>query len=486
MSRTAIDKLQTFKAAVATRDREAINQAARALIRLKAPLGKTWKSVATVLEKNGEQEDGFAALALWSEQSGHEPMVLFHQAAFHARAGRHRASEAYLARIPPGLWDPVGLAYLRGTLATGVGDKEGAIENLRNVVTLDPASGQGWLALAMAGGIDDQFADRLLGVGHLVAQRPALDATAYHYAVGRVHHQAKQYDAAFDAFSKGAALMRSERIYDRAAQEMQTEQTLAGWTRERVGELNQRASGPATRQIVVTGLPRTGSTLTEQILASHSAVGEGAELNLMRVLQQDIGGSTLANLDSYLGGGGTVDSLRALHCHLLDQRFPGNDRAIDKTVPMSRSIGLIAALFPDAPIIWLRRDPADCAWSIFSTFFVRGINWSWAFDDIGHFFTLEDRLLAHWTELLGDRILVVPYGAMIADPESWIARIDRHCGLEMEEGQLTPHLTQRVVTTASARQVREPINRKGIGSSAPYRKHMGPFFDLYGTGAVKG
>ena len=479
MSQIAIDALHRFKAAVASRDREAINQSARALIGIKAPLGKTWKSVATVLEKNGEQEDGFAALATWSEQSGDEPMVLFEQAAAHARAGRQRASQEFLARIAPGRWDPVGLAYLRGTLATGAGDKAGAVENLRQVVTLDPGSGQGWLALVMAGGIDEKFAERLSGAERLAARRPVLDATAYHYAVGRVHHQAKRYDAAYDAYAKGAALMRSERSYDRAAQETQTDQATAGWTRERVEELNRLASSPATRQIIVTGLPRTGSTLTEQILASHSAVGEGAELNLMRLLQQDIGGSTLASLDGYLGRGGTVDSLRALHAHVLDQRFPGTERAIDKTVPMSRSIGLIAALFPDAPIIWLRRDPADNAWSVFSTFFLRGINWSWDFGDIAHFFTLEDRLLAHWTDLLGDRILVVPYAEMVADPEGWIAQIDRHCGLEMEQGQLTPHLTKRVVNTASAAQVREPINRKGIGSSAPYHKHMGPFFDGY-------
>ena len=471
--------IEQFKEAMAGRDREAINRAARELIRLKTPLGKTWRSIATVLEKNGEHEDCFAALAIWSDQSGHLPMVLFEQAGFHARAGRHRESEAFLGRIPPNLWDPIGLAYLRGTLATNFGDTEEAVQQLRTAVTLDPTSGQSWLALAMAGGIDDNLTDRLVDSERFFAERPALESTAYYYALGRVRHQAKSHDAAFDAYTRGAALMRPERPYNRAAQEEQAEQAMAAWTLDRVRELNRSAGEPSARQIVVTGLPRSGTTLTEQILASHSAVGEGAELNLMRLLQQDMGGASLSHLDSYLAGGGTVEGLRALYSHLLDQRLPGNLRAIDKTVPMSRSIGLIAALFPDAPIVWLRRDPADCAWSIFSTFFLRGITWSWALDDIAHFYNLEDRLFAHWTNLLGDRILVVPYGELVADPKDWIGRIDRHAGLEMEAGQLTPHLEKRVVSTASASQVREPINRKGIGSSAPYHQYMGPFLDAY-------
>lgn len=476
--------LAQFKRALASRDRASINQAARELIRLKAPLGKTWRSVATVLEKNGEHDDSFAALAVWSDQAGHVPMVLFDQAGFHARAGRHRESEAFLARIPPNMWDPVGLAYLRGTLATSFGETAEAIAQLRKAVDLDPTSGQSWLALAMAGGIDEDFADRLEESKHFFAERPAAESTAYYYALGRTHHHAKRHEAAFDAFSRGAAMMRRERPYDRAAHEQQAEQAMAGWTPERVAEFNRAASGPAARQIVVTGLPRSGTTLTEQILASHSAVDEGGELNLMGHLQQDIGGTSLAQLDSFLGAGGTVAELRALHAHLLDQRLPGNRRAIDKTVPMSRSIGLIAALFPDAPIIWLRRDPADCAWSIFSTFFLGGISWSWALDDIAHFYNLEDRLLNHWLALLGDRILVVPYADLVTDPADWIARIDRHAGLKLEQAQLTPHLEKRVVATASASQVREPINRKGIASSAPYHRFMAPFFENYRGGVA--
>ena len=92
---------------------------------------------------------------------------------------------------------------------------------------------------------------------------------------------------------------------------------------------------------------------------------------------------------------------------------------------------------------------------------------------------LSDRLFDHWTRELGDRILVVPYAELVDEPAAWIERITRHAGLELEPAQLTPHLSSRPVTTASAAQVREPINRKGIGSSAPYQEAMAPFVERY-------
>lgn len=471
--------IEQFKSAVATRDRHAINEAARALIVMKAPLGKTWKSIATILEKNGEHEDSFAALAVWNEQASQAPEVLFEQAGFHARAGRHRASQQFLDLIPEDRWDPLGQAYLQGTLATNFGDSEVAIERLRSAVDIDPGSGQSWLGLAMAGGIDDSLTNRLFAAEKLFAGRPAVESCSYYYARGRVEHQLKQYEDAFASYAKGAALMRRERPYNREAQERLVEQAMSGWTADRVAELNAQASGEPARQIFITGLPRSGSTLTEQILASHSAVGEGAELNLMRLLMQDMGGGTLESLDAFLASGSRVEDLRSLYSHLLNQRLPGTLRMIDKTVPMSRGVGMMAALFPDAPIIWMRRDPVDAAWSIFSTFFIRGIEWSWAFDDIAHFHNLEDRLFSYWTEMLGDRVLVVPYADLVGDPQDWISRIDRHVGLEFEPAQMEPHLAKRVVATASATQVREPINRKGIGSAQPYLHHMGPFLDAY-------
>jgi hypothetical protein len=154
-------------------------------------------------------------------------------------------------------------------------------------------------------------------------------------------------------------------------------------------------------------------------------------------------------------------------------------RIVDKTIDASRYFGLIASALPDAPLIWMRRDPLDCAWSCFRTFFIHGVGWSYDLADIARHFMLEDALLAFWKERLGDRLLVVPYAELIGAPERWTRRLLDHCGLAEEAGAFEPHRTDRVVATASSFQVRRPINRDGLNVAEPYRSHLQPFIAAY-------
>ena len=167
--------------------------------------------------------------------------------------------------------------------------------------------------------------------------------------------------------------------------------------------------------------------------------------------------------------------MRDLYHHLAAVRFPAPGRIVDKTLATSRHMGLIATLFPDAPIIWVRRAPHDCAWSAFRNYFLKGVEWSWSLDTIGDFFTQEDRLFAHWTSTLGDQILVVPYAELVTSSEAWTRKINAHAGLALEPAQLTPERTARAVETNSAAQVREAIHQRGLGTAEPYRAMLGDF-----------
>jgi hypothetical protein len=152
---------------------------------------------------------------------------------------------------------------------------------------------------------------------------------------------------------------------------------------------------------------------------------------------------------------------------------------VDKSLTTSRLLGLAATLLPQAPLIWLTRDPLDCAWSCFRTFFVGSMPWSHDLEDMAEHFRIEDELLRKWRDILGERLLVVPYESLVADPQPWIRRILSHCGLAEEPQVFAPHESARMVKTASMMQVRQPITRTAIGSAKPYREFLEPFAKAY-------
>jgi hypothetical protein len=266
--------------------------------------------------------------------------------------------------------------------------------------------------------------------------------------------------------------------YDRAADRRDAEGASSGYTAERIATLAERQTEATGRAMFVTGTARSGTTLVEQILVSHSAVGSGGEINRLHFLAREVGGASYAALDRYQQRHG-VEGAARLWDHWLAERCPDLGRVVDKSLGTSRFVGLAAALLPQAPLVWLTRDPLDRAWSCFRTFFTDGMAWSFDLEDIAFFFWLEAKLLHTWRDLLGERLLVVPYEGLVADPDGWTRRILSHCGLAEEPQVFAPHETARPITTASAMQVRQPIHRRGVGAAEPYRASLAPFLDAF-------
>jgi hypothetical protein len=202
-------------------------------------------------------------------------------------------------------------------------------------------------------------------------------------------------------------------------------------------------------------------------------------LSLLHHVAVATGGVSGEAITAHLAAGGSVEKLGSLYLHLMAERFGPEGRIVDKTVDASRFLGLAASVLPEAPLIWMRRDPLDSAWSCFRTFFIHGVAWSYDLADIAHHFRLEDELVAFWQDRLGDRLLVVSYPDLVDAPEAWTSRILKHCGLAEEAGVYAHHKTDRAVATASSLQVRRPINRDGLNVAAPYARHLQPFVDAY-------
>jgi hypothetical protein len=301
------------------------------------------------------------------------------------------------------------------------------------------------------------------------------------YGLAKAFHDCGDFDRAFAVYSEGAALRRAEETYDAEAHEAFAEQLLHDFDREAADRLVPSQSGDQ-RVIFVNGLPRSGTTLVEQILASHSQVEDGSEVNLLRA-------ALIPTVDrSYRGAlayqertndpdpwGKLARDYRAM----LTARFQTDGLVVDKTLGQSRLMGLLLHMLPEAKVIWLRRDPEDAALSCFRSFFTSQLPWTWSLEDIGGFFRTEDKLYAHWTRNFPERILTVPYEAFVREPAEWIPRIIAYAGLEMEPQVLEFHRTKRSVRTASVQQVRNPISTARIGAAEAYGKHMGPFREAY-------
>ena len=457
-------------------------QIVKAIIRSKLPLGERWKSMAAIAKQNGEVQDAMDAMQNYCEAANATPATRYELAALAAQLGRLNEADLIMAGLPEDTPSAIEYHYSRGTLATNMGRFEEARQHLRLAATAKPGSGQAWLALAMVGKIESSDLSSLLAAASDVAKSEPLEQSAYAYALGKAYDQTERYDDAFAAFASGAEIMRTVQSYDPALDKEDAVQSTKGWGSILKSRVPDSASTQtiSARPIFVTGLPRSGTTLVEQILASHSAVGGGEELGLMNIVTQDFG-KTADSFLRFQANGGSAAELAKIYLHLLAERQPGTKQVIDKSLDSSRFMGFIATIFPTSPIIWLRRDPVDCAWSAYRTWFLRGLNWTWSQSDIAIHFAIEDTLFEYWRTLLGTQMLVVNYVDLVQNPEVVIERITEHCGLSLELTQLNPHETIRVVKTASVAQVREPIHTNAIGGSGPYRSHLAPFLRAYGA-----
>ena len=244
--------------------------------------------------------------------------------------------------------------------------------------------------------------------------------------------------------------------------------------------------------IFILGLPRSGSTLIEQILASHSQIEGTIEQPVMPSISRQAHvhcvkthqGSLLEKLGSL-----SDQELSEFGQAYLDNgalfRIEGAPYFTDKLPFNFRHIGLIHKTLPQAVIIDARRNPLDCGFSLYKQHFPTGVEFSYGLDHIGTFYTDYLRLMDHWHAVLPGRILTVQYEHLVRDPEPAIRAILDHVGVAFEPACLDFHKTQRAVRTASSEQVRQPINARGIGAWRKVERHLEPLKTALGSATLE-
>lgn len=493
MTTQIMDGAQLVNAAVAAfqaRERDdAALLLARAL-RADPPLGARWASVSRLAATLGEIS---LALAAARKHVAATPTAEAHLAWAQLLIQSGRTREALregLALVRQRPNDPAALHFL-ATCQVQLGDHDAAIANLRRIIDL-PGVALGaenaWHVLAdikkfTADDPDIARMEAMLDrIGTAEANRQSRIVMLY--ALGKALDDAGQTDRAFACFNEAAKLQKIDSTFNADQADAYVDAVTSGWDRAFMDSL-PKSTVDSDRPIFVLGLPRSGTTLVEQILVSHSQVVDGAEANLFRPASMAIKGYTPDEVRASLNrpDAETLPTrIAQAYLHLVDERFGKTGRVVDKTLNQTRYLGLIHQVLPRARLIWLRRDPAAIAWSCYRTRFAKGVDWTRSLTDIAAYFKGEDRLHAHWSAVLGDSLLTVPYEALVDDPETWMRRIIEHAGLEWEDGVRDFHKTERAVTTASFAQVRKPLYASSKAAWKRYETQLKPFFDAYGKG----
>lgn len=305
---------------------------------------------------------------------------------------------------------------------------------------------------------------------------PLIDRYHLCFALGKALEDRGEYAESFQFYSRGNALKKDECSYRPEVLERTIDKHIELCTRE-FFEQRQGYGCDDPSPIFIVGLPRAGSTLLEQILASHSQVEGTMELadipRLVSTLDLHASGTrypgvlALPSADDYRGFG---------ESYIRDTRHyrVGNRRYfIDKMPNNFRHVSLIQLMLPNAKIIDARREPMACCFSNFKQLFASGQQFTYSLEDIGRYYALYVRLMDHWDAVLPGRVLRVQHEDVIDDLEGSVRRVLEYCGLEFKAACVDFHKTERRVHTASSEQVRRPINREGVDQWKNFEPWLG-------------
>lgn len=330
----------------------------------------------------------------------------------------------------------------------------------------------------------DRPGDAIELMERLLAQEKPLPVTSrrnLHFNLGRLYDIEGQYEKAFEHYRKGNGCRPIE--FDSTAHTREIDAIIEVFSRNFMADA-PRASERSEKPIFVVGMPRSGTSLVEQILASHPSVHGAGELPDMLHIVSRLP-ATLGATEPYpqcltLLDQEKADALARQYLQRLDTLSSAATRVVDKMPGNFRFLGLIELLFPDAHVIHCVRDPLDTCLSCYFQDFSRTHAYSYDLAQLGAFYNDYRRLMAHWKDVLQIPVLEVCYEDLIDDQESISRSMVEFCGLEWDESCLRFHETQRFVATASYDQVRRPLYSKSVARWKHYETHLGPLIEALG------
>ena len=390
--------------------------------------------------------------------------------------GRLDAAAASTARALELTPDAADAVALLGSLAIDRGRFDEAEVLLGKALTLSPDLPEALMGLTAVRRMTTGDASwRDAATRALARGLPVAHAIGLHHALGKYHDDLGEAEAAFEHHRQGHALARRSRpAYDRAAATSRVTRTLAAFDRHALAQL-QAAGNPSERAVFVFGMPRSGTTLAEQILASHPEVHGAGEVLFWQFAAD-------AELAAPAGErSATIAALGERYLELFAALPAAKRRVVDKLPSNFKNLGLIHAALPQARFIHLERHPLDTCLSIYFQGFTAAHAYAADLADLGHYYREYRRLMAHWRATLpAELLLEVRYEALADEPETWSRRMLDHLALPWDPRCLEFHRTERAVLTASSWQVRQPIGKGSIGRWRRYERFLAPLREALG------
>tara|TARA_R110002072_G_scaffold92350_3_gene205639 strand:+ start:1219 stop:3210 length:1992 start_codon:yes stop_codon:yes gene_type:complete len=440
-----------------------------------------------VLRKRQKFEAALAQAKALHEREPDNPLFQSHLAIESMQTGDFDQAlvlfETILQALPE---DPATLTS-RGHALKTLGRQDEAIASYQSAARVRPNQGDAWYALANLKTY--RFSDDELARLRSQENAPDLgfqDRIYLCFALGKALEDRKDYAAAFEYYERGNNLKRAQTRYksDQMEEELEAQASIC------TPELFDKQAGkgcPAPDPVFIVGLPRAGSTLIEQILASHSQVDGTLELpNILALSHRLRGRNRVSDRTFYPRVLHDLDAgkLRALGEDYLENTRIHRQSApffTDKMPNNFRHIGLIKLILANAKIIDARRGAMACCFSGFKQLFAEGQEFTYGLEEIGRYYRAYVRLMDHWDAVLPGQILRVHHEDVVEDVETQVRRILDFCGLPFEQACLDFHHTKRAVRTASSEQVRQPIYKQGVAQWRHFEPWLEPLKSALGT-----
>jgi tetratricopeptide (TPR) repeat protein len=401
--------------------------------------------------------------------------------------GRGAESIALMERVVAEHPDDAQGWLVYGNLLREMGEQDRAIEAYRQSIAAQPGFGEGYWALANLKTF--RFTDEDISSMEVELKRsPAFAYSRKHFefALGKAFEDAGRFEASFEHYARGNEQQRYTLEYDPAASTAYAQASKALYTApffaDRSGWGSERPD-----PIFVIGLPRCGSTLLEQILASHSRVEGTRELPDVPALVTELylrSGSGESEYPASIASlsGAEIEQLAGRYLAQTQAHRPlGLPRFVDKMLGNFSHVGLIHLMFPRAAIIDMRRHPMACSFSCYKQLFARGMNFSYDLGDLGSYYRDYVELMAHMDAVLPGRVHRVHYEQLVADPENAVRRLLDYCRLPFEAHCLRFYDNPRVVQTVSSEQVRRPIYADAVDQWRHYEPWLGALKGALGS-----